>query len=172
MSFWNVDWDDSISKQLYFDGSILAYMFRTATGWYIGNNSWYNEKYSVFHDFVELYNPDHLQEEDLLEGLRDKVPHHNKQEWLEELVIEDEQHTMVERINPESFIPYYCYINAIPKVSSKRRRETKKFKRLPNHHLSSYNSDDPRTYVYPDHDNEEKRSSKRKRRRRLPIRDN
>jgi hypothetical protein len=27
---------------------------------------------------------------------------------------------------------------------------------LPNHHLSSYNSDDPRTYVYPDHDNEEK----------------
>jgi hypothetical protein len=61
------------------------------------------------------------------------------------------------RVNFEPFIPYYRDISATPKVSGKgRRRKTKKFKKLPNNHLSSYNSDDPRTYVYPDQDDEEK----------------
>jgi hypothetical protein len=68
-------------------------------------------------------------------------------------VIEEYQTMPGEQINLEPFIPYYYYINAGPKVSNKRRRkETKEFKRSPNHHLSSYVNDDAITYVYPDPD--------------------
>jgi hypothetical protein len=43
MSFWNIDLDDWIRRQLYFDESVLAYVFRTA-GWYDDDNysSWQN----------------------------------------------------------------------------------------------------------------------------------
>jgi HSP20 family molecular chaperone IbpA len=56
------------------------------------------------------------------------------------------------QINLEPFISYYYYINARPKVSSRRRKETKEFKRSQNHCLSSYVNDDARTFVYPESD--------------------
>jgi HSP20 family molecular chaperone IbpA len=95
--------------------------------------------------------------EDLLEEFRDIIPRHNKQEWSEELVIDDEKHKPMfeEQISLEPFISYY-YVNAKPEVSSSKRikRETKKFNRSPNRHLSSYNNDNYKTYVYPDSDDE------------------
>jgi HSP20 family molecular chaperone IbpA len=133
-------------------------MFRTVAGWYGGNNSWYNSKYLELHDIIEWYNAEHLQEE-LLEDLRDIVLRHNKQEWSQGSVVEEENQTMSseKQVNSEPFIPHYWDISATPKVGSKgRRKETKKFKKSPNNHLISYNSDDPRTYVYPDQEYEEK----------------
>jgi HSP20 family molecular chaperone IbpA len=150
MSFWNVNLDELISTRLYFDESILAYMFHTAD-WYGGNNSWYN-RYTVFHDIVEWNNADHthLQKEELLEEFPDIIPDHNKQEWPEELVIDEEHQTTFEERE-----------NAKPEVGrNKRRKETKKPKRSPNHSLSFYVNDDPRIYVHPEPDDEEKEVTK------------
>lgn len=149
MSFWNIDLDDWIRGR-HFDESISAYALRTS-GWYDNNNSRYNE-YSEFHDIIEWYKADLPEKEDLLEEEFQDIPHHNKQEWPEELVIEEYQTIPEEQINLESFISYYYYINARPEVSSRRRRKTKEFKRSPNHRLSSYVSDDSRISVYSEPD--------------------
>src|SRR5215216_1622315 len=150
MSFWNIDLDDWIRRR-HFDESISAYALRTS-GWYDNNNSRYNE-YSEFHDIIEWYKADLPEKEDLLEEEFQDIPHHNKQEWPEELVIEEYQTFPEEQINLESFISYYYYINARPEVSSRRRRrKTKEFKRSPNHRLSSYVSDDSRISVYSEPD--------------------
>lgn len=165
MSFWNVNLDDWIRRRLYFDESISVYMFRTAAGWYDGNSSWYNNNnYSELRDINEWYDVEYLQEE-LLEDLRDMVLRHNRQESPQGLVIEEENHTMSseKQVNSEAFIPYYRDISATPKVSSKGKRiETKKFKKSSNHLLSSFNSDGPRTYVYPDQYDVEKEAIKGK----------
>lgn len=154
MSFWNIDLDDWIRRQLHFDESVSTYVFRAA-GWYDNRNysSWHN-KYSEFHDIIEWYNADLLGAQDLLEKeFRETISGHNKQEWLEELMIEEEYQTMPEKqINLESFILYYYHINAISKVSSRRRKETKESKRSSNNRLSSYVNDDARTHVCPDPD--------------------
>jgi hypothetical protein len=149
MSFWNVNLDELISTRLYFDENILAYMFRTAS-WFGSNNSWYN-RYLIFHDIIEWYHADHthLQNEELLEEFPDIIPPHNKQEWPEELAIDEEyQKTFEEREN------------AKPEIGrNKRRKETKKPK-IPDHSLSFYVNDNPRIYVHPNPADEKKKWQK------------
>jgi hypothetical protein len=102
MSFWNIDLEDWIRRR-HFDESVSAYTFSTS-GWYDDNNSWYNE-YSEFRDIIEWYEADLLEKEDLLEEeFQDIIPHHNEQEWPEELVIEEYQTMPEEQINLEPFI--------------------------------------------------------------------
>jgi HSP20 family molecular chaperone IbpA len=147
MSFWNID--DWIRGRLCLDENVSAYMFHT-TAWY-GNNSSYN-RYSEFNDIIESYNTD-LREKDLLEEFPDLIPHHSIQEWPQELTIEEYQTISEEQTHLESLVPYYNYINTIPKVSGKEKRKKKrKFKKSPKSHLNSYANDDIITYVYPDSD--------------------
>jgi hypothetical protein len=81
---------------------------------------------------------------DLLEEFRDVLLRHNKQQWPEDLAIEEYQIMSEKQINLEPFIHYYYHIDAIPKVSSKRRRkETEEIKRSSNNRLSTYVNDDP-----------------------------
>jgi hypothetical protein len=115
MSFWNINLDDWIRRRQHFDESVSAYMSSTS-GWYDDDNNWYNE-YLEFHDIAEWCKADLLEKEDLLEEFPN-IPHYNKQEWPEEYqTMPDEQ------INPEPFISYYySYINASPKVGSRRKK--------------------------------------------------
>jgi HSP20 family molecular chaperone IbpA len=149
MSFWNINIDDWIRGRLYLDENILASMFHTTT-WYGSNNSC--NRYSDFNDIIESYDAD-LPERDLSEEFRDIIPHHSIQEWPQELMIEEYQTISEEQTHLEPFIPYYYYINAIPKVSEKEKRKKKrKFKKSPKSHLNSYASDDIITYAYHDSD--------------------
>jgi HSP20 family molecular chaperone IbpA len=119
-------------------------MFHTTT-WYDSNNSC--NRYSEFNDIIESYDAD-LRER--VEEFRDIISHHSIQEWPQELMIEKYQTISGEQTHLEPFIPYYYYINAIPKVS---RKEKRKFKKSPKSHLNSYaNDDDIIRYVYPDSD--------------------
>jgi hypothetical protein len=88
-------------------------------------------------------NADLPHDGDLLEEFRDVLLRHNKQEWPEDLAIEEYQIMFRKQINLEPFIHYYYHIDAIPKVSKRRRKETKELKRSSNNHLSSYVNDDP-----------------------------
>jgi HSP20 family molecular chaperone IbpA len=124
-------------------------MFHTTT-WYDSNNSC--NRYSEFNDIIESYDAD-LRER--VEEFRDIISHHSIQEWPQELMIEGYQTISEEQTHLESFIPYYNYINAMPKVSGKeKRKKTRKFKRSPNSHLNfnSYANDDVITYAYRDSD--------------------
>jgi hypothetical protein len=119
MSFWNINIDDWIRGRLYLDENISVYMFYTSAR-YGSNNSC--NRYSEFNDIIESYDAD-LREKDLLEEFRDIIPHHSIQEWPQELMIEEYQTISEEQTHLEPFIPYYYYINAIPKVSGKEKRK-------------------------------------------------
>lgn len=150
MNFWNINIDDWIRERLCLEGNVSAYMFHT-TAWHGNNNSSYN-RYPEFNDIIESYDAD-LREKDLLEEFRNIIPHHSIQEWSQELMIKEYQTISEEQTHLEPFIPYYYYINVIPKVSGKEKRKKKrKFKKSPKSHLNSYANDDVITYAYHDSD--------------------
>lgn len=129
MNFWNINIDDWIRERLCLEGNVSAYMFHT-TAWHGNNNSSYN-RYPEFNDIIESYDAD-LREKDLLEEFRNIIPHHSIQEWSQELMIKEYQTISEEQTHLEPFIPYYYYINVIPKVSGKekeKRRENLKNRR-------------------------------------------
>lgn len=139
MSFWDIISDEWIRGNV--DQSVSTYRFRTRRSWY--HNGWYNE-YLEFHDIIQG-DKDDVREEYLLEKFYD-IAHDVKQQWPNELVIEEYETIPEEQIYLEPRLSHYYYIKSIADASS--RRNTKKFRRSQDHHRSSTVNDDATKSVY------------------------